>query len=434
MSLAGLFAIIVIGLNLLALPFLAMLLFQAVSALLSTRRTPLPASAESHFLIVIPAHDERVGIAQTVQSCKAQDYPTDRFSVLVIADNCTDETAEIAQSEGAEVVVRQTPDKRTKGYALEYLIERLQESGRFDQFDALVVIDADTVASADLLRKFDAKIRQGHDWIQCYYTVANADASWRTRLMTYAFSLINGVAPFGMFKLGLSSPLNGNGMCFTTRGLRRIPWKAYGLVEDYEFSWIVRMAGERIAFLPDAAVKATMLEEGGLAAANQRRRWEFGRKELKKRLFGEVIRNRRMGFMERLASAVELKTPPMMKLLGALAVLAVLNVAAALAFADPLTHPTAWVLLGACLLMTAAVGFYAIAPFVVFGLPLSYVGTLAYIPFYAIWKMTIRVGEKPTQWVRTSRSAGNAAEVVPQVPDGPADADSGKLIRQRSGR
>lgn len=405
MSLAGLFAVLVIGLNLLALPFLLMLLFSAVSAMFSSRRTKLPPAPDSRFLIVIPAHDERVGIAQTVRSCRAQGYPAELFSVLVIADNCTDDTAAIAEAEGAEVVVRQTSDKRTKGYALEYLIERLQESGRFDQLEALVVIDADTVASADLLRKFDAKIREGHDWIQCYYTVANADASWRTRLMTYAFSLVNGVAPFGLFKLGLSSPLNGNGMCFTTRGLRRVPWKAYGLVEDYEYSWIVRMAGEQIAFVPDASVKATMLEQGGEAAANQRRRWEFGRKEIKRRLFGEVLRDRRMGVLERLASAVELKTPPMMKLLAGLAFLAILNIIAALAFPDPLVHPAAWILLGCCLLMIAAVGLYALAPFVVFDLPLSYLGTLAYIPIYAIWKLTIKLGEKPTQWVRTARTA-----------------------------
>ncbi|WP_165065353.1 glycosyltransferase family 2 protein [Paludisphaera rhizosphaerae] len=405
MSLAGLFAVLVIGLNLLALPFVLMLLLSAVSAMFSSRKTKLLQTPESRFLIVIPAHDERVGIAQTVQSCRAQDYPIERFSVLVIADNCTDDTAAIAEAEGAEVVVRQTPDKRTKGYALEYLIEQLQASGRFDQLEALVVIDADTVASADLLRKFDAKIREGHDWIQCYYTVANADASWRTRLMTYAFSLVNGVAPFGLFKLGLSSPLNGNGMCFTTRGLRRVPWKAYGLVEDYEYSWIVRMAGERIAFVPDATVKATMLEQGGEAAANQRRRWEFGRKEIKKRLFWKVLRDRRMGLLERLASAVELKTPPMMKLLAGLAFLAILNIIAALAFADPLVHPAAWVLLGSCLLMIAAVGLYALSPFVVFDLPLSYLGTLAYIPIYAIWKLTIKLGEKPTQWVRTARTA-----------------------------
>lgn len=406
LQLVALFAIL--GLNLAALPFLAMLLVAAVSALTGSKRTTLPGEPESRFLIVIPAHDERVGIADTVRSCRSQDYPAGLFEVLVIADNCTDDTAAIAEAAGAEVVVRNTIDRRTKGYALEYLIERLQESGRFDKLDALVVIDADTFASPDLLRKFDAKVREGEDWVQCYYTVANSDASWRTRLMTYAFSLVNGVAPFGLSRLGVSSPLNGNGMCFTTRGLRRVPWRAYGLVEDYEYSWIVRRAGERVAFLPDASVRATMLEKGGEAAANQRRRWEAGRKELKARLFGEVLRDRGMSLGERLVSLVELKTPPMMKLLAGLTALACLNLLNFWAIDDPLGSPIAWTLMGSCLLMAASVGLYALAPFLVFGVPWSYLLTLAYVPFYAIWKLTIRAGAKPAKWVRTEREPSAA--------------------------
>lgn len=399
------FAYLILCLNLLALPFLVMMLLTALAAIFAPRRTRTPDLPESRFLIVIPAHDERVGIAQTVRSCRSQDYPPELFQVLVIADNCSDDTAEIAARERAEVVVRHDPVKKTKGYALEYLIEQLQATGRFDQLDALVIIDADTLTSPDLLRKFDALVREGRDWIQCYYTVANPDASWRTRLMTFAFSLVNGVGPLGLYRLGLSSPLNGNGMCFTTRGLRRVPWRSYGLVEDYEFSWVVRMAGERIAFVPDADVRATMLEGGGEAAANQRRRWEFGRLEVKKRLFGPVLRCSKLSLFERLGSAVELKTPPMMTLLGMLGVLAALNAAAVLSFPEPLTSPASIALLASSLLMLVAVGCDAVSPFLVFGLPASYLLTLAYIPIYALWKISVRMGGKPTQWVRTARSA-----------------------------
>lgn len=419
LQLVALFALV--GLNLAALPFLTMLLVAALSALTGSRRTRLPAEPATRFLIVIPAHDERIGIADTVRSCRSQDYPAGLFEVLVIADNCTDDTAAIAEAAGAEVVVRNTPDRRTKGYALEHLIERLQESGRFDKLDALVVIDADTFASPDLLRKFDAKVREGCDWIQCYYTVANPDASWRTRLMTYAFSLVNGVAPFGLSRLGVSSALNGNGMCFTTRGLRRVPWRAYGLVEDYEYSWIVRRAGERVAFLPDASVRATMLEKGGEAAANQRRRWEAGRKELKARLFGEVLRDRGMGPCERLVSLVELKTPPMMKLLAGLSLLAALNAASFAMLASPLKHPVGLALMGFSILMAVAVALYAVSPFLVFGVPWRYLATLAYVPCYAIWKLTIRAGDKPAKWVRTAREPA-AGEAPPAREDVPARA------------
>lgn len=400
----GLFVVVVLVLNVLALPFLVTLALSTCAAILSRRRTPTRAEPTSRLLIVIPAHDERSGIARTVASCRAQDYPAELFQVLVIADNCSDDTAEIAASAGAEVVVREHPTQRSKGYALEYLIDQLVRSGRFERLDAIVVIDADSIATPDLSRKFDAMIQAGDDWIQAYYTVANADASWRTRLMTYAFSLINGVDPLGHDRLGFSSPLHGNGMCFTTRGLKRVPWKSYGLVEDYEYSWVVRMAGERIAFLPDAAVKATMLEGGGEAAANQRRRWEFGRNELKKRLFGQVLGNPRLSPAERFVSAVELKTPPMITMLGLLLGLAILNAAAIFGYSRPLEHVVPWILTGMTALMAGTIGGYALGPFLVFGLPASYLLTLAYIPIYALWKISVRLGGKPTRWIRTARA------------------------------
>ena len=92
--------------------------------------------------------------------------------------------------------------------------------------------------------------------------MANPDQSWRTRLMTYAFSMFNGVMQSGQNALGSSAGFKGNGMCFSTRGLRRRPWKSYGLVEDMEYSWTLRVAGEKILFVPDVAVYGAMLGFG----------------------------------------------------------------------------------------------------------------------------------------------------------------------------
>ncbi len=154
---------------------------------------------------MIPAHDEESGIAATVQSCRSLEYPESLFEVLVIADNCSDQTASIARQQGATVVERQDPEQKSKGHAIKFLIDQIQMSGRFAQLDALVVIDADTTVSADLLLAFAGSIESGEDWIQCFYTVANPDTSWRTRLMAYAFCLFNGVTPLGQSALGLSA-------------------------------------------------------------------------------------------------------------------------------------------------------------------------------------------------------------------------------------
>ena len=127
---------IVVGVNLLLLPYLGLILLTALAALYSRRAARKPDAPRTRFLVVIPAHDEESGIAATVRSCLSLEYPEGLFEVLVIADNCSDDTASIARQQGATVVERQDPDKKSKGHAIKFLIDRLQESGQFAELDA----------------------------------------------------------------------------------------------------------------------------------------------------------------------------------------------------------------------------------------------------------------------------------------------------------
>ena len=79
------------------------------------------------------------------------------------------------------------------------------------------------------------------------------------------------------------------------RGLRRVPWSSYGLVEDFEYSWNVRVAGGKVAFLPWVTVRGVMLEHGGKAAVIQRRRWEAGRRDVSRRMLMPLLRSQRLG-------------------------------------------------------------------------------------------------------------------------------------------
>ena len=389
--------------NLAVLPYFVFLFAVAVASMLSRRR-PDPTNEEplSRFLILIPAHDEESGIAATVSSCRCSDYPAERFSVLVIADNCTDRTAAVAAEAGARVVERFDSVRKSKGYAIEYLIGRLIESGEFDALEAIVVVDADTSIDPRLLRRFDARLRAGQDWIQCYYTVANPDQSWRTRLMTYAFSLFNGVLPLGQTELGSSAGLRGNGMCFSTRGLRRRPWACYGLVEDMEFSWTLRLDGESIAFEPSGKVYGAMVSSGGTAAANQRRRWEFGRSGVRRKYIGPLLRCNRIRLGDKLLSLCEITIPTMGVLLSLYLMLTTLDLLTVALVPANGAWPR-WVLLAAGLIMTAAVGLYAISPFIAMRLPWRYAKTLAMVPAYVGWKALVRLGGRPKAWVRTTR-------------------------------
>jgi cellulose synthase/poly-beta-1,6-N-acetylglucosamine synthase-like glycosyltransferase len=397
---------VLILVNLIVLPYFLFLLALVMAAMIVPRARPRAPEAEPHsrFLVLIPAHDEESGIATTVASCRAADYPQSLFSILVIADNCTDRTAAIAAEAGARVVERYDSLKKSKGYAIEFLIERLVESGEFAALDALVVIDADTTIDPDLLRWFDAHLRAGHDWIQAYYTVSNPDESWRTRLMTYAFSLFNGVMQVGQTALGSSAGLRGNGMCFSTRGLKRRPWACYGLVEDMEFSWTLRVSGEQIAFEPASRVYGAMVGSGGKAAANQRRRWEFGRSEVRRTFAGPLLHSDRIGRWEKLLSLCELTIPPMGPLLSLYLILAILDLVGFVA-TPPDATAVRWLLLGCGALMGASVGLYAMSPFLAMRLPWRFARSLALVPAYIGWKTLVNLRGRPKGWVRTARES-----------------------------
>jgi len=371
-------------------------------AALTRRRKPVTESvARSRFKIVIPAHDEELGITDTVKSCQALDYPKDSFELIVIADNCLDSTAALAGRAGATVVERHDDLNRSKGHALRFLFDRLEQSGEMDRTDALVIIDSDTVVDAALLRGFASRLEEGHDWIQAYDTVSNYDASWRTRQLAYSFSLINGVRLLGQNALGLSASFCGNGMCISIRGLRRRPWQTYGLVEDLEYSWQLRVQGEMIVFAPEVACYAVMPTHCGSAASNQRRRWEFGRKVVKRKMLGPLLRTRQLDLLKKLVSILELTMPTTVFLVNLFLGLALVNLLiSSLARSELVlmrTLPYFTYFQVICLLV------YGISPLFLFPISWRVLSTLVYFPYYTSWKVLNWFRGSPQKWVRTER-------------------------------
>ena len=391
-------------------PFYGMILITSSAALVRAHfrsKSGNPVTSGSplnrQFLVVVPAHDEESGIVATVMSCKSLNYPEHLFQVLVVADNCTDATASLARDAGARVLERHDSSKRGKGYAIQYLIDSLIEAKEFDHWDALVFIDADSTVHPDLLRRFAQILDCGHDWIQCYDAVGNADQSWRTRLMAYAFSLINGVTLQGQSALGLSAGLRGNGMCISTTGLRRVPWNSQGLAEDLEYSWSVRIAGGRIAYAPDVSVHATMLTRGGQASTNQRRRWEYGRDKLRRTMLGPLLRSSHLAWYEKTAAVVELTMPAMVTLVVAylfLIVCAILRLPTLAATREYFLFYSAAFCLS---IASLALGLQALCPFLLGLLPWRFANSLLYVPYFAIWKTLVALKGRPESWLRTTR-------------------------------
>jgi cellulose synthase/poly-beta-1,6-N-acetylglucosamine synthase-like glycosyltransferase len=223
------------------------------------------------FAFVVPAHDEEAGILETIRSLQGVTYPRSLFDVVVVADNCTDETAAIAGNAGALCLERRDAARRGKGYALAFAFSALQDRG----YDAFVVIDADSVVSENLLEALGRRLDAGERVIQVYDGLSNPDASALTYLFLVGNVIENTLFYEAKARLGLSANLRGNGMCFSREILDRYPWNAYSVAEDTEYGLNLLMDGVMIHFAPEAKVLARQPETLEQAQM-QRIRWASG--------------------------------------------------------------------------------------------------------------------------------------------------------------
>ena len=380
----------------LGLPVLAAGAYLFLATVLSSRPAPpIGKEPERRFRFIVPAHDESAGIAATVKSLQGVDYPAPLFDVLVVADNCQDDTAAQARAAGAVVMERQDAERRGKGYALLLAFSNLPA-----EVDAVVVVDADTLVSANILRAFAARRDQGAVAAQADYAVRNPNAGWRTRLIAIAFGAFHIVRSRARERLGLSCGLRGNGMCFSARLLAEVPHNAFSIVEDVEYGIRLGEAGYRVHYADEAHVYGEMVSSAA-AASSQRRRWEDGRKELVRNNAGRLLR---AGIAKRnrvlLDLAFDLLIPP----LSRIAVLSVLGLLVAAAFSF-------WAKAVTVSLVSFASSVFVVVLYVLRGWSVSGTGVrglidLGLAPVYVIWKLGLRLrkpARPPSTWVRTKR-------------------------------
>lgn len=382
----------------LSLPVLAWTAYLGLLALLSWRQ-PAPAPPEparTRFDIVVPAHDEELGIAATVRCLLAMDYPAHLRRVLVVADNCTDATAARAVEAGAVVLERRDDARRGKGYALEHAFERSLRDGLAD---AVVVVDADTLVTPNLLHACAARFAAGALAVQAEYGVANRTESWRTRLMHIAFTLFHAVRSLARERLVVSSGLRGNGMAFASSLLREVPHDAFSIVEDVEYGIRLGRAGHRVHYAAEAQVFGAMVASER-ASRSQRQRWEGGRGALaRKHAAGLVFDGLRRRSSLLLDLGADLLVPPLTYVALATTV-GFVAASAWVAWGDG-----RWWSLAPWALAAATLGLY-----VARGVWLSRVGPravldLLWAPVYVVWKIVLAVRASPSkgEWVRTAR-------------------------------
>jgi cellulose synthase/poly-beta-1,6-N-acetylglucosamine synthase-like glycosyltransferase len=375
-----------------------LLLLTAAAA--TPRRSPAEPSGRRRLCVVVPAHNEALVIEPVLRRLMAQAYPRDDFEVVVVADNCSDTTAQVARRGGARVLERWDPDNRGKGHALAYAFAVL----RGEPFDAYIVLDADTLVADDLLSVMNRYLAAGHRVIQAHYDVLEPFATRRTALMYIALRVFNYVRPLGRRQLGLSTGLQGNGMCFAREVVERYAWNAFSLAEDIEYTTTLVLNGERVVFAPEAHIWAQM-PAARPQATTQRMRWEAGRLQMARRDGARLVTRGLQRLDWRIVDwGIDLLIPPLAMVAYAVVMGAVAS--AALAMVIPAGITT--VLLSAWL--TLAVGFvlFVLAAMVVGRVPRQGYMTLLSVPAYLGWKLWVYIliatRRGPTTWVRTDRA------------------------------
>jgi 1,2-diacylglycerol 3-beta-glucosyltransferase len=356
-----------------------------------------PRSPASRLVVLIPAYNEAGVIERCVASLQEQSYPRDRYRILVVADNCTDETAAVAAAAGAEVLIRDEPAVRGKGRALRWAMDRILAPDEAP--DAIVVVDADSFAERDFLRALTARLEDGADAVQSDNTLVPDDLP-ASRLRATAFFLVNRVRPAGRAALGLPGSLSGTGMLLSHELLLTKPWEAFTTTEDVEYSTQLRLAGIRTEFAPDAILRSETAPNPK-AAAQQQLRWEAGKLIVARtyipKLMAAAVRQRRISLLE---SAFELAVPP----LGILTAFASLGAALA-GFLVGTGAIRPWALLP-WLIALAAIPLYVLIGLRAARAPAWAYRSLVRAPWLVLTKVVrlpAVVRSRQESWVRTER-------------------------------
>ena len=380
----------------LALPAVAVSLYLLVFTLLSHAQALAPRSSRRlRFDVIVPAHNEEAVIQGVVSSLRKLDWPAESFRVIVVADNCTDSTAALARAAGADVLERNNKDLRGKGYALDFAFQTSRAQG---WAYAVVVVDADTRVSPNLLEAFAARIENGAKVMQSHYAVLNAHVSWRTRLMAIAMGAFHQVRSRARERLQLSCGIRGNGWCITHLLLTQVPYLAFSLTEDLEYGIDLGLAAHRVHYVDEAYV-AAMMVSGEQASRSQRQRWEEGRFQLIRSKTLPLLRAA-MGRGGRvcLDLALDLLVLPLSYV--AINIVLLLILASVAVWWDSSMALWLWLGIGCSISLV----LYVLRGWQMSGVGLRGLVDLARAPFFVVWKILLMVRSRASaEWVRTKR-------------------------------
>ena len=247
----------------------------SICSLVKLKDKPLIEEKNHKFMAILPAHNEEKVIKNLIDSLKAQDYPKELLDIYVIADNCTDKTAQIAKDAGAIVFERTEtdPNKKTKGAALQWFLnQKIEEDA---DYDAFFVFDADNIVDVNFTKAMNKKLCQGEEVVQGYRDIKNPTDSWVSAGYAIFYWTMNRFYHLARYNLGLSPLINGTGFMVKFDIIKPTGWKTKTLTEDIEFSLKRIITGKRLGWATDAIVYDEQ-PVGFKQSWSQRSRWTVG--------------------------------------------------------------------------------------------------------------------------------------------------------------
>ncbi|HOY71199.1 MAG TPA: glycosyltransferase family 2 protein [Methylotenera sp.] len=377
----------------LLIPVLVLFKQVLLAALVKVKSTQLTAKRPS-IAVIVPAHNEHLLIQSTIASVLPQLTAQDR--IIVVADNCTDDTAKIAREAGAEAIERFNQDARGKGYALDFGVRHCTNQPP----EVIIIIDADCQVGEGALNKLAIACVQYDRPIQALYLMKSpAGAGLKTKIAEFAWLVKNLVRPSGYAVLGLPCQLMGTGMAFTWQSISQANLASGHIVEDLKLGIDYCLAEKPPLFLPEALVTSEFpTSTEGLSG--QRTRWEHGHLGVifseAPSLFVQAISKGNTGL---LALAFDLIVPPLALLM--LLMVTVFVVAGLFYAVTDLVMPLCLALAGLVLLGSAVLLAWA-----VFGRKVISLASLCYAPIYALMKIPVYLNfliKRQVSWVRAKR-------------------------------
>jgi cellulose synthase/poly-beta-1,6-N-acetylglucosamine synthase-like glycosyltransferase len=353
-----------------------------------------PVGERLPLAIVMPAHNEASGIAKALRTIVPQLVKFDRL--IVVADNCSDNTADIAAVEGAEVIERHDLTLRGKGYALNFGVRHLER----DPPQVVVIVDADCQIAAGSIDRLSRLCSRTQRPVQALYLMhAGEGAGLKMRIAEFAWAVKNQARPLGLSRLGLPCQLMGTGMAFPWPTIAAADLATGHIVEDLKLGIEMARRGSPALFCAEALVSSDF-PATAKGARGQRARWEHGHIGVilsdAPGLFLKAVKSRNLNLM---ALGLDLCVPP----LALLTLLVLVNWLASIGFLVVAKMQFPFVVMT---IEVALVGLSVLMCWARFGRQIISFGSLALAMVYAVSKIPLYAKflvARQMHWVRSKR-------------------------------